>query len=64
MKILNFIPLLVWMLGFLALGIWESHLKATLGVENVQDAKSFSKMWLIGTLGWLIVGIALAIIGT
>jgi hypothetical protein len=51
MKILNFIPLLVWSLGFLFLIILEEH---WLG-KSESDAGA--KMYYVGFLVWLLIGI-------
>lgn len=62
MKILAFMPLLVWMLGFLALGEWSDHLRAIDGRSQVDDPEEDSAqsgLWFFVSLFWFILGIAL-----
>ena len=63
-KILNFVPLLIWTLGFFWLaeysdawriksGKWS---KADIDKKNEDEKKAFAMLWWIGTIFWFIVG--------
>jgi hypothetical protein len=49
MPILNFLPLLVWMLGFYALNLWRA--------PDEKRAAAVFFAWLLGTLIFAAVGI-------
>lgn len=62
MKILNFIPLLIWILGFLFWGSWEQHLQRIDGIkedESQHGATAKFFVW-IGEV-WLVIGIFLSV---
>jgi hypothetical protein len=70
MKWLNFIPLLAWMLGYLALCEWHYKIKAEQidgSIEitpqekqkDVDEARTLAVMYLIGIVFWLLVALCL-----
>jgi len=63
MKWLNFIPLVLWAIGFLCATEWSLHLRQIDG--RVSDLKTQSeagaKLWLYGSILFLIIGILLSI---
>ena len=63
MDVLNFIPLLVWMLGLIALGVWDDHLKAIDGRENDKPGaeEALATVWITGAFLWFFIGTWLTI---
>ena len=59
MKILYFIPLLIWALGFLWLSSWEEKWKTGVISTKADDYQAQSWVWVIGIAFWLAVAIAL-----
>ena len=63
MNALNFLPLLVWMLGFPALLIWDAHLRRLDGKDLVFTEESLDKTgikalaqgYLVGIVFWLLI---------
>ena len=57
MKILSFIPLLVWMLGFLAISEWSEHLRVIDGRgEEEGESEAAAKIFAAGFLLWFFLG--------
>lgn len=63
MDVLNFIPLLAWMLGLIALGVWDDHLRMIDGRENdkPEAGGTLATVWITGTFLWFFIGIWLTI---
>ena len=62
MEFLAFIPLLIWALGFLALGEWINHLRTIDGRGEDNDPeseKAIGAMWWGGCLFWFLIGLML-----
>lgn len=62
MNALNFIPLLGWALGCMALGIWDDHLRKIDGRKpaSTVDGGAFGEIYLGGCVGFFLVGVASA----
>ena len=60
---LNFIPLLVWALGCLALGQWEDHLRQIDGRSKLtdEDSDAFAEIFLGGCASLFLVGALLSV---
>lgn len=60
---LNFFPLLVWAMGFMALGIWSDHLRQMdgRGRYSGEDGKAFVEVYLGGCLVFLLIGTVLSV---
>ena len=59
MNALNFIPLLGWALGCMALGIWDDHLRRVDGRKKASqtDGTAFADIYLGGCVGFFLVGL-------
>ena len=58
-EMINFIPLLVWSMGMLALFTIEEHLRFKGGAEQLSehDTLTFGKVYFAGCVFWLALGI-------
>ena len=58
MDVLNFIPLLVWMLVLIALGIWNNYLRMIDGREDDKPGAgiALATVWSAGVFFWAVIG--------
>ena len=56
MKILNFIPLLIWSLAFIPVATWSNRQDPS---YNREDAKSTAELYIVGCIFWFVIGIVL-----
>lgn len=58
MRILNFIPLLIWCLGFLVIVAWDDHRRLALGIKCTDDEAAIQGIvYILGCIMWLMIGI-------
>ncbi|HBG07703.1 MAG: hypothetical protein A2075_09270 [Geobacteraceae bacterium GWC2_58_44] len=55
---LNFLPLVLWALGFMALGIWDDHLRQIDGRGKAAqiDGDAFADIYMCGCASFFLVG--------
>jgi len=59
LKIVCFIPLLFWTIGWAALCEWKEHLqiKDRRGESNKEEIKAETEIWIYGCIFWFIIAV-------